>query len=85
MVQRNDIYLCLFQCLVFEDSPNGVRAACLAGMASVMVPDDMVAPEQRTEATVVLKSLLEFKPEQFGLPPFQNPLSNSSSSESIDK
>lgn len=50
-----------------------------------MVPDDMVAPEQRTEATVVLKSLLEFKPDQFGLPPFQNPLSNSSSAESIDK
>lgn len=58
------------QCLVFEDAPNGVRAARAAGMPCVMVPDEMVAPELRTEATVVLKSLLDLKLEDFGLPPF---------------
>lgn len=61
-----------YQCLVFEDAPNGVRAATLAGMQSVMVPDPHVDDELRKEATVVLKSLNEFRPEQFGLPPFSD-------------
>ena len=56
--------------MVFEDAPNGVRAAALAEMQSVMVPDKMVASELRQEATIVLDSLLDFKPELFGLPPF---------------
>lgn len=70
------------QCLVFEDAPNGVRAACLAGMQSVMVPEDIVAPELRKEATVVIRSLLHFKPEEFGLPPFDDDLSDNSDNES---
>lgn len=59
------------KCLVFEDSPNGVRAGKLAGCQTVMVPDKIVAPEQRTEATIVLKSLEHFQPELFGLPKFK--------------
>lgn len=58
-------------CLVFEDAPNGIRAATLAGMQSVMVPEVIVSPEMRTEATVVLNSLEDFQPEFFGLPPFK--------------
>lgn len=59
------------ECLVFEDAPNGVTAARSAGMQCVMVPDEMVEPERRKAATVVLKSLEEFQPEMFGLPPFK--------------
>lgn len=58
------------KCLVFEDAPNGVLAAVSAGMQVVMVPEDYVSEEDRKKATVVLKSLNDFKPEQFKLPPF---------------
>lgn len=64
------------QCLVFEDAPNGVRAACLAGMQSVMVPDKNVSQELRKEATIVIDSLEQFQPEIFGLPPFDDEPNN---------
>ena len=60
------------QCLVFEDAPNGCRAAKSAGMQVVMVPDSHVTEEQKKDATVVYKTLLDFKPEDFGLPPFKD-------------
>ncbi|XP_017116753.1 probable pseudouridine-5'-phosphatase isoform X1 [Drosophila elegans] len=58
-------------CLVFEDSPNGVTAANSAGMQVVMVPDPRLSEEKTSHATQVLGSLADFKPEQFGLPPFR--------------
>lgn len=60
------------QCLVFEDAPNGVRAANAANCQSVMVPEDYVPAEMRTEATLVIDSLEDFRPELFGLPPFDD-------------
>ena len=60
------------QCLVFEDAPNGCRAAKSAGMQVVMIPDSHVTDEQKKDATVVYKTLLDFKPEDFGLPPFKD-------------
>ncbi|KAG5677576.1 hypothetical protein PVAND_007325 [Polypedilum vanderplanki] len=57
-------------CLVIEDAPNGVQGALSAGMQVAMIPADFITEEQKSKATIVFKSLEEFKPELFGLPPF---------------
>ncbi|KAJ8974885.1 hypothetical protein NQ317_011731 [Molorchus minor] len=51
-----------------QTPPNGVTAALKAGMQVVMVPADFVTVELRKQASQVLKSLNDFKPELFGLP-----------------
>lgn len=56
--------------LIFEDAPNGIKAARAADMNVVMVPDSRIDPSLCTEANLVLKSLEEFDPEIWGLPPF---------------
>ncbi|CAG2181323.1 unnamed protein product, partial [Oppiella nova] len=57
--------------LVFEDSPLGIEAALAADMPCVWVPDPRTDTSGHN-ATIVLKSLEDFKPELFGLPPFES-------------
>ncbi|KAG0463155.1 hypothetical protein HPP92_021631 [Vanilla planifolia] len=56
--------------LVFEDAPSGVTAAKSARMSVVMVPDPMLDISYHKEADQVLASLMDFCPEDWGLPPF---------------
>ena len=56
--------------LVFEDSPNGVKAGKSAGMGVVMVPDDRLDSTYYNNADLVIKSLVDFKPQEWGFPPF---------------
>nr|VDD40382.1 unnamed protein product [Brassica oleracea] len=58
--------------LVFEDAPSGVMAAKNAGMNVIMVPDPRLDKSYCTFADQVLASLLDFKPEEWGLPPFED-------------
>lgn len=63
--------------LVFEDAMPGVQAAKRAGMKVVWVPDPnlkAVLEESSGDlgATQTINSLLDWNPEQWGLPPFKS-------------
>lgn len=58
-------------CLVFENTIDGVSAAIDAGAQCVAVPTREAPKKQFRHATLILNSLEEFKPEQFGLPEYK--------------
>lgn len=47
------------ECLVLEDSYNGIRAATAAGMHAIMIPDLLPPTEEMEELTVAIYSDLE--------------------------
>ena len=57
-------------CLVFEDAPSGVEAARAAGMFVVAVPDPILDPSTFSQAHELLRTLDDFDPVRWGLPPF---------------
>ena len=63
-------------CLVFEDSVAGVISGCRAGMPVVWVPDprldvvELLSKDPELKPTQILTSVSDFKPEDFGLPPY---------------
>jgi len=57
-------------CLVFEDAPAGVQAAKAAGMRVVAVPDLNLDARALGDADSILRSLEEFDPGAWSLPPF---------------
>ncbi|KAJ3068508.1 Pseudouridine-5'-phosphatase [Podochytrium sp. JEL0797] len=59
-------------CLVFEDSVLGARAALAAGMRVILVPDEnlVVDPELVAKCAKVLLSMEEFDPAEFGFPAY---------------
>ncbi|XP_074657670.1 pseudouridine-5'-phosphatase-like [Tubulanus polymorphus] len=63
------------QVLVFEDADNGVMAATNAGMSVVWIPGPQ-SQSDRSEydnvASLTLDSMADFKPELFGLPPYDS-------------
>ncbi|KAJ4975336.1 hypothetical protein NE237_000442 [Protea cynaroides] len=64
------------RCLVIEDSLPGVMAAKAAGMKVVAVPSLQTQADRYSIATSVLHSLLEFQPDLWGLPPFDDWVEN---------
>ncbi|CAD5218897.1 unnamed protein product [Bursaphelenchus okinawaensis] len=66
------------KCIVFEDSVNGCKSALSAGMHCIMIPQDEFLCDAskaeieglRPKLDNILKSMADFKPEEFGLPAF---------------
>lgn len=60
-------------CLVFEDAVNGVQAGLNAKMNVVWIPDENIKSltgEEEHGATIVLNSMADLVPEEFGLPSY---------------
>lgn len=59
-------------CLVIEDSVPGVEAGKAAGMEVVAVPSIPKMSDRYVLADEIINSLYDFRPERWGLPPFED-------------
>ncbi|GAB4527003.1 MAG: HAD-IA family hydrolase [Pleurocapsa sp.] len=59
-------------CLVFEDSVAGMKAAKAAGMSVVVIPDPVFDRKLFQDADEVLNSMAEFQPQLWNLPGLEN-------------
>jgi pseudouridine 5'-phosphatase len=57
------------QCLVFEDSPSGIDAACAAGMYAIAVPDPHMEDSAYPNAHQIIRNLNDVDLAGWGLPP----------------
>ena len=57
-------------CLAFEDAPSGTQAAYAAGMSVIAIPDSNMDKKLYPQASEILNSMEEFRPENWGLPAF---------------
>lgn len=57
--------------VVFEDAPSGLLAAKAAGMAAIVVPDPNMDRARYPDADMIIDTLLDFDPTDFGLPAFE--------------
>ncbi len=62
------------QALVFEDAINGVISAKAAGMNVVCVPDPRMDKSLAQDADLIVASLEDVVPEEWGLPPYNQSL-----------
>lgn len=53
-------------CVVFEDSPFGVEAACAAGMQVIALPDPAMDRARYARADAILSGFAEITPESLG-------------------
>ncbi|XP_046908670.2 pseudouridine-5'-phosphatase [Dermatophagoides farinae] len=60
------------QVLAFEDSPTGLRSAIAAGCQTVFIPDPKLDRNSLSsvQPSIILNSMEQFRPEQFGLAAF---------------
>lgn len=54
--------------LVFEDAPSGLAAGVAANMRVIAVPDPNMDKDRYSEADLVLDSLEDFDPQDYGIP-----------------
>ncbi len=57
-------------CLVLEDAPSGVEAACRAGMHVVAVPDPNMPDASYSKAHQIIRSLEDFDLSYWGIAPY---------------
>ncbi|VDM83422.1 unnamed protein product [Strongylus vulgaris] len=68
---RREPYKDWFDLIPLKDALNGGRAAKAAGMKCIMVPKEQIRQEALSiGVSQVLHSIEEFRPEEYGLPPY---------------